>query len=198
MNIWTYKDVVSRSDYFALLEEFRPEFNHWAFNKREHHSYNLDGIRIRNKVGHIPYPTWGSLIKASNRKAEQVNGLGDNLVLINIGEKLKYKASKEIGRRLKMVRVNTNIQFPGQEGTFHYDGGSNAYTMIVMVTEGWEAQWGGDFVCIGEDNFTTVSVPYRPNYGVLFQANYKHRGSAPNQFSWLERKTVAFTYKEDG
>lgn len=195
MNIWIYEDVVSRSDYFALLDEFKPEFNHWAFNKREHNSYVLDGMKIKNKMGHIPYPTWGALTKASNRNA--VDGLGDNTALIGIGEKLKYKVMKEVGKKCTMVRVNTNIQFPGQEGTYHYDGGSNAYTMIVMVTEGWESQWGGDFICVGEDDKHEV-VPYRPNRGVLFQANYKHRGSAPNQFSWLERKTVAFTYKENG
>jgi len=195
MNIWIYEDVVSRSDYFALLDEFKPEFNHWAFNKREHNSYVLDGMKIKNKMGHIPYPTWGALIKASNRKA--VDGLGDNTALIAIGEKLKYKVMKEVGKKCTMVRVNTNIQFPGQEGTYHYDGGSNAYTMMVMVTEGWESQWGGDFICVGEDDKHVV-VPYRPNRGVLFQANYKHRGSAPNQFSWLERKTLAFTYTENG
>ena len=64
-----------------------------------------------------------------------------------------------------------------------------------MVAEGWESQWGGDFICIDKEDNHEI-VPYRPNRGVLFRADYKHRGSCPNNFAWLERKTIAFTYRD--
>ena len=67
------------------------------------------------------------------------------------------------------------------------------FTLIVMVCNGWESQWGGDFICVDKEDNHEI-VPYRPNRGVLFQADYKHRGSAPNNFAWKERKTIAFTY----
>ena len=104
MNIWTYEDVVSRSDYFALLDEFKPEFNHWAFNKREHNSYVLDGMKIKNRMGQIPYPTWGALTKASNRNA--VDGLGDNTFLISIGEFFLPITTRP------MTNIGLNFKYP--------------------------------------------------------------------------------------
>ena len=189
MQLWTYDNILSREDYFSLMDEFKGEYNPWMFYKKEHFSYKCDGSKIRDRMGHVPYPKWGALHKPTKDE------LGDSLPLISIGEKLKYIVQKELKHTVKLERINTNIQFPGQEGTYHFDGNTYMYTLIVMVCEGWESQWGGDFVCVDEKDNHEI-VPYRPNRGVLFKADYKHRGSSPNQFSWLERKTIAFTYRD--
>ncbi len=189
MKLWIYDNILSRDDYFALMDEFRGEYNPWMFYKKEHWSYKCDGTKIKDRMGHVPYPKWGAIHKPTEDE------LGDNLCLINIGENLKYAVQKQVKHPVYLERINSNIQFPGQEGTFHFDGDEHMYTMIVMVAQGWESQWGGDFICVGENDEHYIT-PYRPNRGILFQANYKHRGSAPNNFAWLERKTIAFTYRD--
>ena len=188
MNLWTYDNILSRDDYYVLMDEFRQQYNPWVFQKKEHLSYKCDGTKIKDRIGHVPYPKWGSIHKPSSEE-----GLGDSLPLINIGEKLKYIVQKQLKFNVYLERINTNIQFPGQEGTFHFDGNYHMFTLIVMVCNGWESQWGGDFICVDKEDNHEI-VPYRPNRGVLFQADYKHRGSAPNNFAWKERKTIAFTY----
>ena len=37
------------------------------------------------------------------------------------------------------------------------------------MCNGWESQWGGDFICVDKEDNHEI-VPYRPNRGVLFQA----------------------------
>ena len=164
MDLWKFDKVLSRNDYFILLEEFDPFYNHWCFTKSEY-----KGKETHAKKNQILPPNWGTL------KKPRLGGVGDNIVFINFAERLKYLVQKTIKRKVQLTRINTNIQFPGQEGTYHFDGNTHMYTLIVMVCEGWESQWGGDFVCVDEKDNHEI-VPYRPNRGVLFKADYKHRG----------------------
>ena len=71
MNLWTYDNILSHGDYIALMDEFRQDYNPWVFQKKEHLSYKCDGTKIRDMIGHIPYPKWGAIHKPSDQ-----NGLG--------------------------------------------------------------------------------------------------------------------------
>lgn len=184
MELWRFDEVLSRNDYFILLEEFDPFYNHWCFTKSE---YKEKNSATRAKKNHIAPPNWGALQKP------RLGGVGDNLVFINFAERLKYLVQKTIQRKVRLTRINTNIQFPLQESTFHYDGGNDSWTLILFVCKGWDPSWGGDFICLGGDE--QESVPCKPNTGVLFNASLMHRGIAPNQFALFERKTIAFTYR---
>ena len=182
MDLWRFDKVLSRNDYFILLEEFDPYYNHWCFTKSEY-----KGKEIRAKKNQILPPNWGTLMKP------RLGGIGDNIVFINFAESLKYLVQKTIKRKVQLTRINTNIQFPLQESTFHPDGDIDSWTLILFVCKGWDPSWGGDFLCLDGDQ--QESVPCRPNTGVLFNASLMHRGIAPNQFALFERKTIAFTYK---
>ena len=58
MQLWTYDNILSREDYFSLMDEFKGEYNPWMFYKKEHFPYKCDGSKIRDRMGHVPYPKW--------------------------------------------------------------------------------------------------------------------------------------------
>lgn len=176
-----FDDVLEHKNYLGLLEEFTEFYNFFVSNKSEH---------FNDAVSSQYYPIWSALFKAHPSK-----GLGDNLALINVAEILKLKAQKYVKKRLVLTRIQTNSQFFGQEATFHRDGGDDEWTFLVFVCPFWNTEWGGEFV-IQTNSETYEYVSYMPNKGVLFRADFFHKGTAPNRLSMFRRCSVAATFSE--
>jgi len=67
-----------------------------------------------------------------------------------------------------------NVQYPGMEGTFHID--HSPLTALYMVTE--DVVQGSDFEYYDVDG-ELKHVPFRQNTLIVFDENYRHRGTAP-------------------
>ena len=182
LDLYRIKDLFKINTFFEVLEELNPRYNHWRFGKREKGREELAGR--------------GGLFKYDNEEAD-VYSLGSNLKLIDAGLLCKLRVGKILKRRIELVRVNTNVQFPGQEAGFHTDGNDRSWTLLAFMQSDWNTLWGGDFICQTE-NQDYVGIPYMPNHGVLFRGSMLHRGSAPNALCPTFRLSVAFTYQEYG
>jgi hypothetical protein len=178
----SFESVLPVKTYWQLIDEFDGMHNSFIFSKNEHY---------QNPTEAKFYPLWGAIQKPGGK-----DSVGDNLALISVAEILKYKAQKELKRRLKLTRVNTNLQLFGQEATFHVDGDSDSWTFLVFVCKGWSTEWGGEFVVqTGPSDYSYV--PFMPNKGVLFNANLPHKGSAPNRLCPVPRTSFAATFVEE-
>ena len=181
-DLYVIDDILEDSDYFNVLVEFKPEFNHWIFNKR-------DDLPSMGSQDLEPRPKFGNLSK--NTYA----GIGDNLVLIKYAEVLKYTAMKLLKKNLYLERVNTNIQFSSQHSTVHRDGGPKQWTLCLFVSYTWDEEWGGPFhIFIDREEHM---VGFLPGRAVLFRADHGHKGFAPSSMCPDARFSVAFTYSED-
>lgn len=175
-NIFRLHNVLPVDDFFTLNDEFNSHYNTWRFTK-------CDGGPDHPHMGCIAKPI-----------AEH-DTIGDNLTLIKYGSILKYQCQEILQRKLKLSRVNTNIQFFGQESSFHTDGLNTSWTLNLFVNTHWQTEWGGQFIIINgpcEYHYET----YIPNNAVLFPAHLDHMGHAPNVLCKVPRMTVAYTYKE--
>jgi hypothetical protein len=181
-------ETVFKPDFFCeILDEFQPKYNSWIFDKKEVYHLAANETNLQTSV----YPAWGSLYKYDDFSGK--NGIGNNLKFIKASFIVQTYAEKTLGRKLKLERINTNIQFPGQESTFHCDGSSDEWTFLVFIHYFWKTEWGGEFIC-QTDEQSYIGIPYLPNNGVLFRADLEHRGSAPNNLCVTERKSLAFTF----
>ncbi len=187
-NIWGIDEVFNDSYYTKGLEEFNAKWTHWEFMKKE---TNPGDPMVFPKFGNVYKPKWYKL--------------GDNLTFIELAEIAKYTVMKLLKRRVVLSRINTNIQFAGQEAAFHEDGGPKQWTLLCFMQTHWEAEWGGPFQILVEGPspgpleippFEEILVPFAPNKGVLFRGDYMHRGNAPNTLCPTERLSLAFTYTE--
>jgi len=186
--VWSLSCILNHRDYHLILDEFRPHFNSWGFIKKD------QDMPINPGEDVIHYPKWGQIIK--NKGGEQ--GIGDNLLFIKYAEILKYTVVQKLLRKnVELKRINTNIQFPQQEGTMHLDSGHNGWTLLLFVSPYWNPQWGGEFQ-VQSDDMKMHYVAYNANCGALINGNLLHRGAAPNHFAPIERISLAFTYKEIG
>ena len=177
-NIYQIKNILPAKDFLLIVEEFNSLYNPWKFTKNE------------AEIG-WKHPNRGCLHKPHSN----VDTIGDNLLFIKYGSHLKYVCEKYIGKRLKLHRINTNIQFFGQESDFHKDGFEGSWTLNLFVNKDWDTLWGGHFVVQTEDK-DYFYYPYIPNNAILFPGNLEHMGHAPNVCSWIPRLTIAFTYQE--
>lgn len=191
-NLWKIDEVFKDSYYVTALEEFNAKYNHWEFMKKE---AQLGSSGVPGRI----VPKFGNIYKPKDYM------LGDNLPFIEFGEIAKYTVMKLLKRRVVLSRINTNIQFAGQEASFHEDGGSRQWTLLCFIQSYWDPEWGGPFQVMVEGSepggFKSPSVdeffiPFAPNNGVLFRADYTHRGNAPNIMCPNERLSLAFTYSE--
>lgn len=170
----------------GCVEELNGTYNCWKFNKKVSEK-QTSGER---KLFELPW--FGGL-----HKPYTFQGIGDNLALIRLSTKLKIIAEQTLNKKLNLVRINTNIQFFGQEGSFHKDAVDEGYwTFLVFLNINWLAEHGGEFLLLREDNSCYSSLPI-PNRGILFKANLPHKGSAPNRFCGEPRITVACSYIEN-
>lgn len=175
-NIYLLEDVYEINYYYALLEEFDFFHNAWIFNKRENKNSPRFGLLA---------DTYGP-------------GMGINHKLIDAGVIAKFHAKKILKRNLNFIRVNTNIQFFGQESDFHIDSEhdhAKIWSMVMFMAESWDVSWGGELIIQCYDK-NYLGIPFIPNCGVLFNGTMPHKGSAPNRFCNFERKSLAFLFEE--
>lgn len=189
-DVYLIEQVFDKSTWQSLRDEFHPQFNNWIFSKKE-----FTMLPESEQSGTTSkYPTWGCVYKPTSTTLDeglQHIRLGDNLNFLHAGSTLKLHAEKMLQRRLDLFRINTNIQFFGQESTFHKDGHDTDWSFLVFMNNMWDSLWGGAF-----DIHRRHSIPYIPNNGILFRASLLHKGSAPNRLCPIERTSIAFTYEE--
>ena len=167
-DLYCIDSFFSDSNFHTALQEFTPCYNSWVFNKSEGYSDNT--------------PVIGYLDKISS------NGIGENLPLINLGITAKYSCQKILRKNFSLERVNTNIQFFGQESSFHVDGPDNFWSLVIFMSPFWSPEWGGEFV------INDQTVPYASNRAVLFKADIMHKGNAPNRYCVHPRLSLAFLF----
>jgi hypothetical protein len=178
-NVFHVKNVFPMDMFLRVGDEFNPINNHWTFDKES--SYDDGNSSIR-----------GKLVKSSSF-------MGDNLVLIDIGMYVKLKVEKHLRQKLKLIKVNTNIQYPGMYSTFHKDGpldnpSDSLWTFVIFCQTNWNTIWGGEFCCNVGDDY--VYVPYIPNTGCLFDCRNDHTGNPPNNLTSHPRLSLAYTFLE--
>ena len=175
--LYTIDEFLEDRMFGTIIEEFNVKNNSWAFNKRE---MGVDEF----------HPKFGNILK----QQYDANGVGDILPLVEVAEVSKYTVMKVLKKRMKLERVNTNIQFAGQHSSLHEDGGVNQWTLCIFVGTGWNYQWGGAFqIFIDQEEFL---IPFNPNRAVLFRADWSHKGYAPTHMCPDARLSVAFTYSD--
>ena len=127
-----------------------------------------------------------------------VGGVGDNMTLLSQSPKIKLLIKKIIQPSfdITLTRINTNIQFAGQESTFHTDGGPDwCWSAVLCSSLNWNTQWGGEFVCLSNEG-EYVYAPYIPGNLIIFDSTQDHRGTCPNFSTKQFRTSVAWTYSE--
>jgi len=175
-NVYHVKNVLPNNMLHQVVDEFKPRYNHWIFSKVE-------------KTEDENYPRRGKIFKPDR----EIQGLGDNLTFISVGEYVKLNVEKLLQNKLKLSRVNTNIQFPGMNSSFHIDGPEGVqWTFLIFCQTKWNTIWGGEFCTQTEDGY--VYVPYIPNHGCLFDCNMDHTGFPPNNLSNVPRLSLAFSF----
>jgi|14BtaG_2_1085337.scaffolds.fasta_scaffold30916_2 hypothetical protein len=183
-SLYKIKDVLSISDFTLINDEFNFSYNN-LFVKNN----SIDSSDILPRLA-ISKPYHYKNINITYND----DLLGDNLTFIRIGSNIKLMSEKILKRKLSLVRINTNIQYPGMENTFHQDGIEGCWTFVIFLNTNWDSLWGGEFVYTTEGEY--YYVPFIPNCGCLCAAHRDHRGSAPNSLAKAYRKTIAFTMYE--
>ena len=173
--IYSLSNVLSIDNFYKIEDEFN--YNPWIFNKKE----------IEEGDHH---PICGTL-----QKVDYGKNIGDNLVLINIGSILKFNIENILQKNIELKRINTNIQFFGQNSSFHEDGFNGSWTLVLFCSHHWNTSWGGEFVVQNTDSDYSY-VPYIPNNGVLIPGQLQHIGMPPNRLCTVPRLSIAFTYQE--
>lgn len=182
-DLYSVTDVLSVTDFLLVNDEFNSRYNHWIFDKKE------DGKPDW-------YPCRGYI-----EKTNTVNGnVGYNYQFIRIGTIVKLHCEHFLKKKLQFQRIHTNIQFHGQESTFHKDVKEKLdlriWSFLIFVDTSWDTEHGGDFICDLE-NGQYKNIPFIPNNGALFNSQLEHRGAAPNSFCLNKpRKTIQFLFNE--
>ena len=183
-NIFIWDQILEIKDFLNYAQEFDPSNNNWRFNKLIFNE-TVTEKRI------IEFPIFGGISKPYNQQ-----GIGDNINLLDLSSRLKIIAEQTLKVKLNLTRINTNIQFFGQDSLLHIDASTdNFWTFLVFFNTNWLADHGGEFLLIRPDNSTLSSLPI-PNRGLLFRANLYHKGCAPNRVCGTPRFSVACTYTE--
>lgn len=172
-NIYTFNDILPINLFYQGFDEFNPWNNNWFYKQESFVDEN--------------HPIRMGIAKCSETL------LGQSLPLINIGTYVKLIAECILKLKLTLVRVNTNIQFFGQESSYHIDGNEKDYTFLIFLNDMWNAEWGGDFV-VQQDTTEYMGFTPFPNMGILFRADFYHKGNAPNRLCSMPRISVAYTF----
>lgn len=171
--VWSLSNVLTDLEYESLSDEFDKPIV--AF-KKEEYAPNQSCI-------------WLGLSKPN------VDSVGDSALLISIGERVKYTAMRILQKKVRLDRINTNIQFKQNDTVFHTDGPNHHWTFLVFYNDTWNVDWGGEFI-VNYDARKYRGISYIPDNGVLFNAAMPHRGTAGNNLSERLRYSIAFTYEE--
>ena len=95
-------------------------------------------------------------------------------------------------------RIDVNLQFYGQHGTPHTDGGSDEITVMVFNNSVWKPEWGGQFQILSDDLQTVLEEhEYIPGRILIFPGDKPHRGLAPLDPYVYRYSTVFRTIIED-
>ena len=188
-DIYSHKNILPSAYWNPLQDEFDPTNNNWIFDKNEVHYDSEVKTHCRGFIK--KYFAEEVLVRGVGSQ-----GIGDNLLFIKIGEYLKTSAKKVIRKPIKLIRINTNIQFLGQESNFHVDGppDKETWTLVVFANKDWNVEWGGAFVRYDDKNNKYDHVAAIPNTAALFEATSDHKGMAPTIHAIYPRMTIAFTY----
>jgi len=120
---------------------------------------------------------------------------------------LKSKIETAANRKFSVQRVYANGQTFGQDGTYHQDDASNdSYTFCIYINKQITAETaddiGGEFIFKipnhqpNDDPFSRIAVTPLYNRGILFPANYFHKGLAFNRYSKGLRVSIAWKLQE--
>ena len=179
--IYNIHDIFTVDEFDSIGDEFK--YNYWKFNKRE----NTESSN---------YPLSGFL-QTKNSHYDGIDIIGYNNVFTNLAINVKYQIQQLVfDKPLTLRRINTNIQFFGQESSFHTDNDDNHWSFVCFVSPSWNTSWGGEFVVNVEDG-EYVHSPYIPNRGVLFPSHLPHMGYSPNRLCNIPRLSIAFVYETD-
>lgn len=182
--VFWVKEIYSEDDFKSIGDEFNPTYNHICFDKME-------------AVGQPCFGTIHDTAVFRNGRAFN-NNLGWNYKLIDASIRARIYAQKILRKNLELSRVNTNLQFFGQESDWHTDANEDcppAWSFVVYVNRSWDLTWDGQFVVEASDG-EYINVSPIPNTGVLFNSKLEHRGGAPNRFCMGPRWSVAFIFDE--
>lgn len=183
--LYLIEEALSYKDFVAIEDEFY--YEKWNFDKRGNGEENCE-----------EYPVRGELQKPYSQS--NLSTLGDNLQFIKIGTESKYKCERILRTRLTFLRIHTNIQFFGQESSFHRDidnppNNLKFWGLLYFVQSKWNSEWGGDFVCnVGKEY---INVPYIPGNAVLFNTQNQHKGMAPNVLCRDARLSLQYLFMQN-
>ena len=174
-------DVLSSDDFRNINDEFDFAYNHIMLKWGD--GTDNDHLRMGLRKPDYTKEVYGT-----------GDSLSDNFVFINLGTRLKMVAEHLLKKKLKFVRVNTNIQFGGQDSNFHKDGPPNTWTFLLFTQMEWDVEWGGEFVCCMNRDYHYI--PYLPNTGCLFHSYNDHKGCPPTTQCTSYRTSIAFTFDQ--
>lgn len=118
---------------------------------------------------------------------------------IYFSETLKTKIEKICNKKLILTRVYANGQCFGQDGCFHQDADANDLTFCLYLTN-LNAELidniGGDIIFKIPDNQNIkLCINSYYNRGILFPANYYHKGMSYNRYFNGLRICIAWKFK---
>ena len=117
---------------------------------------------------------------------------------------LKSKIEAAANRKFSVQRVYANGQTFGQDGTYHQDDiTDDSYTFCIYTNKQITAETaddiGGEFIFklpnSDDDPFSRIAVAPLYNRGILFPANYFHKGLAFNRYCKGLRISIAWKLK---
>lgn len=175
--VFFVEDVLSCKDFVEINDEFKPLNNHWSFTKTENYGQS---------------PVFGHLAETRGEFS-----LGNCQKFIEVGSKINLVGQKILGRPTQLVRINTNIQFTGQESNFHVDSSPEMrwWTFVLFANMSWNTEWGGELI-VNTSGHDYMGLPFLPNCGAFFDGSLPHKGSAPNRLCITHRQSVAFSLQE--
>ena len=143
-DIIIWDEILEPKHFLNYYQEFNDLNNNWRFNK------TVSETQVPDKKETIELPWFGNISKPCNPQ-----GIGDNLNLLDLSSRLKIIAEQTLKTKLHLVRINTNIQFFGQETMLHRDAlADNFWTFLVFFNPHWLAEHGGEFLIIKQNNTT--------------------------------------------
>ena len=155
-DLYSVTDCLSSTDFSLIDDEFNCRYNNWLFTKKE-----------------TDRPDWYPLRGFLEKNDTEDWNLGYNFQLIRVGTTIKLHCEHLLKKKLLFKRVHTNIQFFGQESTFHQDTeereSGKDWSFLIFVDTHWNSEYGGDFICMLE-NGKYKNIPFIPNNGALFNS----------------------------
>ena len=172
--LYLIEDLLKPQEFLTVVDEFNSEYNPWTWKhefSKNTHWYGLSKVnadKLGELTSHIYYGTTVGLI-----------------------------AKKILKRDLTLLRINTNIQFPGQATEFHTDNppGKKAWTVNLFANTTWSAEWGGQFV-VNYSPKKYFGISPIPNHAVLFDGSMWHKGESGIPPCTVPRMTIAWTFVE--